>query len=279
MVDNKEICAFFYYDLGSSCTRRCTRRRQAATRSRAWPRVAGDEPPLPVVAMGRRAQPADYRGRRRDHALDEQVTAHLVQVLETVHVDGDKNMGAVVDREMRVLFGLMFGGWSHGSMYYVGLYSIYEVARARRNCLVSLSPLEEGRQTTDARVGMIRSVLDHNNKTITMVAFIVDDNCSSNQKIATFLGVPLIGCASHRFNLINSFLADYAPELAALNSLMIQLRHCNNAATLTKFTDLQSIKRNAVRWSPAYDMVARYVRIRDAIRQVEAVDEYVPSDE
>ncbi|KAG6619996.1 WD repeat-containing protein 91 [Phytophthora cinnamomi] len=210
MVDNKEICAFFYYDLGSS-----------------W-----------------------YACKECGNARKKQIGSgysNLMSHITTKHPQYEE--------------------------------IIYEVARARRDCLLSLSPLEEGRQTTDARVGMIRSVLDHNNKTITMVAFIVDDNCSSNQKIATFLGVPLIGCASHRFNLINSFLADYAPELAALNSLMIQLRHCNNAATLTKFTDLQSIERNAVRWSPAYAMVARYVRIRDAIRQVEAVDEYVPSDE
>ncbi|ETO73328.1 hypothetical protein F444_10714, partial [Phytophthora nicotianae P1976] len=109
-----------------------------------------------------------------------------------------------------------------------------------------------------------------------MVAFIVGNNCNTNQKIATLLGVPLVGCASHRFNLaVNRFLAKYEPELASLNNLMIQLRHCNNAAALAKFTDLKPAKRNVTRWSSTYAMVARYIRIRYAIRQIDGVDELV----
>ncbi|OWZ21460.1 hypothetical protein PHMEG_0003998 [Phytophthora megakarya] len=30
--------------------------------------------------------------------------------------------------------------------------------------------------------------------------FLVADNCATNQHMATLLGVPLVGCASHRFN-------------------------------------------------------------------------------
>ncbi|KAJ8578592.1 hypothetical protein ON010_g607 [Phytophthora cinnamomi] len=71
--------------------------------------VTGDEPPLPVVAVGRRAQFADHRGRRRDHALEEQVkwppisSKALKQCMQTVAM----NVGAAVDQEMSVQFGLM----------------------------------------------------------------------------------------------------------------------------------------------------------------------------
>eukprot|EP00644_Phytophthora_capsici_P008308 jgi/Phyca11/114284/e_gw1.26.396.1 len=147
----------------------------------------------------------------------------------------------------------------------------------RRERLLSLSPLD-GSQTAEAHVTMMKTVLRIYNKTTGMVTFIVGDNCSTNQKIATLLGVPLVGCASHRFNLaVNRFLAEYEDELATVNDLMIQLRHCNNAARLRELTDLQPVKRNATRWSSTYAMVDRYVRIRDAIRQVEAVEDYVPS--
>lgn len=198
----------------------------------------------------------------------------LKQCMQTVA----RNVRAVVGREMGSSFGLMFDGWPHGSMHYVRLYSVHEVMGDRRERLLSLSPLDDGSQTAEAHVSMIKSVLSIYNKTLAMVVVIVGDNCSSTQKIATLLGVPLVGCASHRFNLAdNRFLSDYEPELSALNNLMIHLRHCNNAATLAKFTDLQPIKRNATRWLSTYVKVARYVRIRDAIRQVEAVEEYVPS--
>ncbi|ETO82003.1 hypothetical protein F444_03769 [Phytophthora nicotianae P1976] len=148
-----------------------------------------------------------------------------------------KDVGAAIEHEIGTSFALMFDCWSHGS-----------------------------------------AVLRIYNKTTDMVTFIVGDNCNTNQKIATLLGVPLVGCASHRFNLaINPFHAEYEAELATVNDLMIQLRHCNNAARLGELTDLQPVKRNATRWSSTYAMVDRYVRIRDAIRQVEAAEDYVPS--
>ncbi|ETM98665.1 hypothetical protein PPTG_19362 [Phytophthora nicotianae INRA-310] len=111
-----------------------------------------------------------------------------------------------------------------------------------------------------------------------MVAFLVADNCSINKRIATLLDLPLVRCASHRYNLaVNRSLAPYEAELAAVNDLMVQLRHCNNAAELAKHTELKPIKRNTIRWSSTFEMIHRYKRIRDAIRQVEAVEEFIPT--
>ncbi|ETL77333.1 hypothetical protein L917_21726 [Phytophthora nicotianae] len=125
---------------------------------------------------------------------------------------------------------------------------------------------------------MFKCVLSRYNKTISMVAFLVADNCSINKRIATLLDLPLVRCASHRYNLaVNRSLAPYEAELAAVNDLMVQLRHCNNAAELAKHTELKPIKRNTIRWSSTFEMIHRYKRIRDAIRQVEAVEEFIPT--
>ncbi|ETP52294.1 hypothetical protein F442_02666 [Phytophthora nicotianae P10297] len=125
---------------------------------------------------------------------------------------------------------------------------------------------------------MFKCVLSRYNKTISMVAFLVADNCSINKRIATLLDLPLVRCASHRYNLaVNRSLAPYEAELAAVNDLMVQLRHCNNAAELAKHTELKPIKRNTIRWSSTFQMIHRYKRIRDAIRQVEAVEEFIPT--
>ncbi|KAG3230123.1 hypothetical protein PI124_g24778 [Phytophthora idaei] len=58
---------------------------------------------------------------------------------------------------------------------------------------------------------------------------------------------------------------------------MVQLRHCNNAAELAKLINLAPVKRNTTRWSSTFEMALRYKRIRDAVRQVEAVEEHVPT--
>lgn len=58
---------------------------------------------------------------------------------------------------------------------------------------------------------------------------------------------------------------------------MVQLRHCNNLATLAKFTVLRPVKRNVTCWSSAFEMLQRYVRIRNQIKMVEAVEELVLS--
>eukprot|EP00644_Phytophthora_capsici_P010759 jgi/Phyca11/104645/e_gw1.9.920.1 len=57
---------------------------------------------------------------------------------------------------------------------------------------------------------MFKNILDVYNKTEDMVGFLVGDNCSTNQSIATKMGVPLVGCASHRFNLaVGKYLAPH----------------------------------------------------------------------
>ncbi|OWZ05039.1 hypothetical protein PHMEG_00022946 [Phytophthora megakarya] len=104
-------------------------------------------------------------------------------------------------------------------------------------------PMEE-RQSAEAHVDRISAVLDMYKKEMDMEKFIVGDNCSTNQSISTGLGIPLIGCASHRFNLaINRFLQDYQTQIDQIQNLMIQLRH---------------------------------VKIRDAILTVETVEDLVP---
>ncbi|DBA02744.1 TPA: hypothetical protein N0F65_010672 [Lagenidium giganteum] len=89
-----------------------------------------------------------------------------------------------------------------------------------------------------------------------MVKFLVGDNCSTNLAIATKLTTPIVGCASHRFNLA--------------------LRLSKHAAELTRHTSLRDVRANATRWPSIFEMLDRYVRIRDAILRVIAVEDCVP---
>ncbi|KAE9342795.1 hypothetical protein PF008_g9993 [Phytophthora fragariae] len=111
-----------------------------------------------------------------------------------------------------------------------------------------------------------------------MVGLLVGDNCATNQSIATKMGIPLVGCASHRFNLaVNKFLEPYDDLLDEVNNLIVELRHENNRAELKKHTELAPAKRNVPRWSSMFTMVQRYIQIRTEIKKVDAVEEMAPT--
>jgi hypothetical protein len=64
-------------------------------------------------------------------------------------------------------------------------------------------------------VQLFGSVLDVYNNTNAMVGFLVGDNCSTNRAIAEKMDIPLVGCASHRFNLaVNKFAGPYEELLS-----------------------------------------------------------------
>lgn len=188
-----------------------------------------------------------------------------------------KRVGQGIAEDMGSLFGIMFDGWSSGQYHFVGVLAVYCVNDVRYERLIGLSPLEDG-QTADAHIDHLDRILDVYGKHKSQVTFIVADNCATNQSIATKLDVPLVGCASHRLNLaVNKFLSGYSELiLNPIQNLMVALRTANNAAQLRRYTDLRAVRSNATRWSSVFQMVDRYIKIRDAILRVEAVEDLVP---
>ncbi|ETP16704.1 hypothetical protein F441_08754 [Phytophthora nicotianae CJ01A1] len=97
----------------------------------------------------------------------------------------------------------------------------------------------------------MRNILSIFHQSESSLAFLIGDNCTTNQAAATNLGVPLIGCASHRFNLaVNSYLEEHKTTVDAVIALMAALR--------------------------TRDSLELYVRIRDEIKQVDAVFDLIP---
>ena len=71
----------------------------------------------------------------------------------------------------------------------------------------------------------VEKVLETFGKTFENVLCIVGDNCSVNQSMARILGVPLIGCASHKFNLaVRQWIARQAELTPILKK--VSLLHC-----------------------------------------------------
>ncbi|KAG3016468.1 hypothetical protein PC128_g20147 [Phytophthora cactorum] len=83
----------------------------------------------------------------------------------------------------------MFDKWSNGSMHYVAVYGVFETEGALPIQLLVVSPLQDGSQDAHVRIKLFDGVLDVYNKALNMVAVDICDNSSTNQSIATKLGV------------------------------------------------------------------------------------------
>jgi len=178
-------------------------------------------------------------------------------------------------------FCLVFDGWSCGSTHYIATVISY-VGHNNKPLeeFLTLSPLCDG---TDMSAKQhqedLRIALSRIDKTFRNVVALIGDNCSVNKKLARDIGIPLVGCASHRFNLaVSAFLdgnATYAPILTKVNDVMVKLRTLKNAAKLRELTALVPVKKNETRWTGWFDMCQRYKRLLPHIELIPEVEEYL----
>ncbi len=85
------------------------------------------------------------------------------------------------------------------------------------------------------------------------ILFLVSDNCAVNVAISTRSGIPLIGCASHRFNLaMKSFLEPFDTVIKKANEIMKKFCTIKGKAWLKNKTSLRSVTKNSTRWYLLY---------------------------
>eukprot|EP00644_Phytophthora_capsici_P018320 jgi/Phyca11/131982/e_gw1.125.25.1 len=174
-------------------------------------------------------------------------------------------------------FGIKFDGWTCFLEQYVALFVVFWHEGELHKVLLAIAPLDEADQTADSHCSFIRNILGIYSQSQSPLRFLVGDNCATNQLIATKLNIPLVGCASHRFNLATQkYIAQYSELVETVGALMAALSSPNNRRELRRHTDLAPLRANATRWSSTYAMLERYVKIRDAIKHVDAVFELLP---
>ena len=70
-------------------------------------------------------------------------------------------------------------------------------------------------------------------KSLGNLIYLVADNAAVNTRLADLLGIPMIGCASHRFNLAcKKYLESSENVLQKIQSLMTSLRQVKQAGKL-----------------------------------------------
>ncbi|OWZ19264.1 hypothetical protein PHMEG_0006514 [Phytophthora megakarya] len=97
---------------------------------------------------------------------------------------------------------------------------------------------------------LIADTLSRINKPWETVHFMVVGNCNVNQYIGNNEGaLPMVGCASHRFNLaVSDYMTDYDSPLTKIHALMTKLRTIKGRAILRRVTELSPVLHNDTRW-------------------------------
>ncbi|OWZ09224.1 hypothetical protein PHMEG_00018107 [Phytophthora megakarya] len=205
--------------------------------------------------------------------------------VETLYGDMESVVKAVektIGEEMPKCFGLILDGWTHGTEHFLAVYACYESPDGPRFPLLSMAPIidePDDALNADGHAAAIARFLPFFGRSLENVLFLVGDNCAVNKRLANLMGVPLVGCASHRLNLaVREHLAPHEDALAEVQALMRKLRTLKQAAKLRQKTSLQPVLRQETRWSSTFAMLARYFRLFEHLcPDDEDLEDLIPS--
>lgn len=117
-----------------------------------------------------------------------------------------------------------------------------------RVLLSSLPFLKEDRLDAEEHAEFIEHHLDVFKKTKNHIVSMPGNSCNVNKSIANMLEKPLVGCASHQFNLAaQGMLTEYQPLIKPINELMTKLSRVKAMAKLSNLTNSGLIRNDHTR--------------------------------
>jgi hypothetical protein len=178
-------------------------------------------------------------------------------------------------------FGIILDGWSQNGIHFIGLFANYHdntlqnsiplnVSLLRKEVLLSFCPItNEEDLGSNSQKDFIEETLSLYGRSCKDLLFLVADNTNVNPCIAKKLEIPFIGCCSHKFNLaVSKYLSErYSDVIEKINNIMVKLSTIKNRKRLRKGTDLCPVKKNITRWTSTFDMIKRFLEIKDSIER------------
>jgi len=174
-------------------------------------------------------------------------------------------------------FGLLIDGWTEGTTYYYGLFAAYSKGTNNYQRFLTISLKLNTELYLRLHLLLTRSRLTTETKIASF--FLSENNTNTNPATATKLGVPFIGCASHRFNLaVQSYLDTYDEITSSINTLMKTLSNIKKAGKLRLKTNLEPVTKNVTRWSSTYSMVERFFQLKTHLDETDLdLLQHIPS--
>jgi hypothetical protein len=167
-------------------------------------------------------------------------------------------------------FGLILDGWSNGtSDHVVAVFATCSHECGAFTILLGINELDDPtNQNAANHVDYIKKLLEKVGKDSKCIDFLVGDNTNLNPAIARNLGVPFIGCYSHKLNLaVKAYQDGYSVIIRKVEEVMIALRTNNNFGILKEYCREEKIQlrrpqlANVTRWSSTYVMLKRYLEL------------------
>ena len=194
-----------------------------------------------------------------------------------------KKVEEEIARSLPEKFCILLDGWTYNSTHYVGVFASYSSTDANgyQTALLTFSPLlSELSLTALEHKNLLDFTLSIYGKNITNVIAICGDNCETNKALASLCQKPLMGGASHRFNLACAeLLEDHGEIIQKINALMGKMKSVKLSAKLRQFTHLRPIQANITRWSSTHQMINRYMQLKEFMVYFdeENILEFIPS--
>ena len=209
---------------------------------------------------------------RKNTKLEAIGVVSLMKYLKQLTVEVERKVSSLLPNK----FGIVLDGWSEGTTHYIALFACCST----QMFLLSIAPpLDEEHFDSASHVAFIKDVLSFFGKSLDNVSFVVGDNAPVNLRISDLIGIPFIGCASHRFNLAcKKYLQPFEDNLQRINSLMVILRNLKQAGKLRTKTHLEPVKRNVTRWSSTFAMLKRFFELKPFLDESdEELAQHIPS--
>jgi hypothetical protein len=135
-------------------------------------------------------------------------------------------------------FELVCDGWTTGIVHYTALFASYvnNAGIQKVHLLALATMLNEEELGAQQHGEFIEATLALYSKTLSNGVVLIADNCNTSRKISNNLAIPLLGRASHYFNLdVNKWISEHPRHyqlLGKINGLMMQLCNLKNPARL-----------------------------------------------
>ncbi|RHZ25905.1 hypothetical protein DYB26_007287 [Aphanomyces astaci] len=170
-------------------------------------------------------------------------TISVKTLMKWMHVMG-RWMESKISETLPESFAIVYDGWTSGSTHYVAMFATFpnDSHRGYEKILLAMSPMnEEDSLSAAAHVQYLDFVLGVYGKDRENVVALIGYNCSTNRAFSRLAGVPMTGCASHRFNLfVDDVLAEHEELLVAVNAIM--KKQTNIIPSLKSFLPLMGVE-------------------------------------
>eukprot|EP00171_Calliarthron_tuberculosum_P004916 IDg4916t1 len=180
-------------------------------------------------------------------------------------------------------FCIVFDGWSCVDTHYLGVFATFSGTNGTgfERVLLTFSPMgDETRLDAEEHKEFLTFTLSLYGKNWSNVVALVGDNCSVNKKVSRISNTPLVGCASHRFNLaVMDIVKEHQTLVDKVRSLMVVLRKLIAGAKLRAQTHLKPRLCCPTRWGSYLKMLQRYIELRPFLSDIDlvSVDNKMPS--